>query len=137
MYTQRRTSSSYVPEGTQVSVHQYSLHRDPRYFSPLPDVYWPERWLTQETYTLPTGDPIPANQIVLDKNSFIPFSIGPQNCAGKAVALLEMRAVLCALLQRFELKRADGVRLEDWVDGIEDCYVTRCSGSLTVSLQPR
>ncbi len=126
-----------MPEGTQVSVHQYSLHRDPRYFAPLPEVYWPDRWLSQETYHLPTGDVIPASQLVLDKVSFIPFSIGPQNCAGKAVAQLEMRAVLCALIQRFDLKRAEGARLEDWEDGIEDCYVTRCSGSLIVDFQLR
>lgn len=133
----RTRNFRFVPEGTQVSVHQYSLHRDPHYFNPLPDVYWPDRWLTQETYTLPTGDNIPANQLILDKGSFIPFSIGSQNCAGKAVALLEMRAVLCAFLQRFEVKRAEDVKLEAWEDGIEDCYITRCIGSLVVNLHPR
>ena len=100
-------------------------------------MFWPDRWLAKDTFTLPTGEVVPANQVVLDKGSFIPFSTGPQNCAGKAFALLETRAVLCALLQRFDIKGADGWKLNMWEDGIEDCYVTRCSGPLNVALHRR
>ncbi|KAL5497698.1 hypothetical protein ACEPAH_2629 [Sanghuangporus vaninii] len=34
-----------VPESTAVYVPPYVLHRDPRYFSPFPDSFIPERWI--------------------------------------------------------------------------------------------
>ena len=41
-------AESYVPPGTQTFVPQYSLFRDWRNFSPLPDSFVPERWLSEE-----------------------------------------------------------------------------------------
>ena len=38
----------------------------------------------------------------------MPFSIGPMNCVGKTLAMLEMRTVLCAFLQRFRIKAENG-----------------------------
>ncbi|KAJ7821344.1 hypothetical protein B0H13DRAFT_1660398, partial [Mycena leptocephala] len=37
----------FVPEGTAVYVAPYT-HRRPRYFSPDPDRFWPERRLQNE-----------------------------------------------------------------------------------------
>lgn len=57
-------------------------------------------------------------------SAFIPFSFGPANCAGKNMALLEMRAVVCFIVQRFDLRVKDGFELDNWDDGIEDWFVT-------------
>lgn len=49
---------------------------------------------------------------VHNPSAFIPFSWGPALCAGKNLALAEMRAVVAVLMQRFELRlvEADGDR---------------------------
>jgi len=126
----------YVPEETQVSAHLLSTQRDPRYFGPLPDTFWPDRWLSQDTYVLPSGSPITKDQLTTNKNVFHPFSMGPQNCAGKAIALMEMRAVLCAIVRNFDMVPAEGFRLESWEENLIDVYITH-SGPLFVSLTAR
>lgn len=114
----------------------YSLQRDPRSFSPLPDTFWPDRWLTQDTYTLPSGDVLDRAHVTTDRTAFVPFSLGPQNCAGRALAMLEMRAVACGLLQRFEMRAAKDFDLDDWEKNLKDVFVT-ITGPLPGTVIPR
>lgn len=117
-------------------MHFYSLHRDSRSFSPLPDTFWPERWLTQDTYTLPSGEALDRAHVTTNRAAFVPFSLGPQNCAGRALAMLEMRAVACGLLQRFALRPAPGFDLDEWERNLKDVYIT-ITGPLPGVVVPR
>ena len=126
----------YIPPGTSLWIHGYSMHRDPRNFFPAPDMFWPDRWLSQEKYTLPSGDVIAADDVVTNRDAFIPFSQGPMVCAGKNVALTEMRGVMCALLQHFDMKIADQSFLDTWEDKVEEIFTTK-RGALPVILTPR
>lgn len=112
------------------------MHRDPRYFYPLPETFWPDRWLNEATYTLPTGDVITKDKLIHNRNVFVPFSFGLRSCAGKSVAVLEMRAVLCALVQKFDVTKAPEYKLDDWEKDLRDVFITSC-GPLTVELNPR
>jgi cytochrome P450 len=78
----------------------------------MPDKFWPERWLTSAV-------DVPIH----NASAFMPFSIGPANCAGKAMALQELRMVVCAIVQRFDLRFADGYRVEDWEETLRDWFV--------------
>lgn len=127
---------SVVPAHTAVSVNTYSLHRDPRYFYPLPDTFWPDRWLVKDSYVVPTGQKIMAEQLIHNRNAFIPFSFGPANCVGKNLALLEIRAVTCSFIRRFDMKAAEGYDLSKWEDSLLDYGVTT-RGSLLVRLTVR
>lgn len=134
--------SSFIPPNTQVSVHHYTLQRSPAAFAPFPDIFWPDRWLTQETYELPppaAPATIPKDKVVTDKSAFIPFSAGQQNCAGRSLAIMEMRAVLCALVQRFEFDVAPGEGEEDvreWERQVKDVFLTM-RGRLRVRVRVR
>jgi cytochrome P450 len=44
-------------------------------------------------------------------------------CAGKNLALMEMRMVLCWLLQRFSFFKAPDVDYEEWEAKIQDWFV--------------
>ncbi|KAI0347604.1 cytochrome P450 [Trametopsis cervina] len=125
-----------VPEGTSVSVHVYSLHRSSTHFSPIPDVYWPDRWLASEqSYTLPSGEVIPAASVKTDKTVFLPFSAGPQNCAGRGLAVVEMRAVAAAMVRKFESMQAvPGQGVEDWEKNVKDIYI-QLRGPLVVNMK--
>ena len=73
---------SYFPEGTAVSIHTLTLHRDPRNFNPLTDEFWPERWLiAQGSMELPSS--IPKTEFVHNAAAFIPFSYGGSLWAGE------------------------------------------------------
>lgn len=110
----------YIPGDTIVSTPTYSLHRgmyifsfigdrnilsanrqstDTRYF-PNPSSFIPSRW---------SSSPEP----VTCKGAFYPFLTGPYSCAGKNLAYLEIRMVLCSLLSKFSLRFPDGTPHED------------------------
>ncbi|KAH9001150.1 high nitrogen upregulated cytochrome P450 monooxygenase 2 [Lactarius akahatsu] len=100
-----------IPEETQLSLHTYSIHRDPRNFH-TPDAFLPERWLSTGA---PAGEHNPA--------AFFPFSYGPTICAGKNLASMEMRMLLCWVLRRFRFSKPPGVTHEEWEGRILDWFV--------------
>jgi hypothetical protein len=100
-----------IPEWTQITLHTYSIHRDARYFH-TPDAFLPERWFSKGA---PAGEHNTA--------AFFPFSYGPTICAGKSMALIEMRMVLCWILRHFCFSRAPDVVYEEWEGKIQDWFV--------------
>jgi len=69
------TGASYFPEGTSISIHPFTVHRDPRNFSPFTDEFWPERWLVaQGSMELPSSTL--ERDFVHNSAAFIPFSYG-------------------------------------------------------------
>ncbi|GLB40144.1 putative cytochrome p450 [Lyophyllum shimeji] len=129
--------SHYVPKGTSTFVHFYSLHRDPRYFSPLPDAFLPERWLPPDMQIkLEPGHFKDQANVVLNANAFIPFSFGPSNCVGKNLAWMEMRMLVCMMMQKYEMRFEEGYRPEWWEENTLD-YFVMMKGRLPVVLTPR
>ena len=110
----------------------YVLHRDPRYFSPMPDNFWPERWLSSP----PTPSTKSTSNFILNHNAFIPFSYGPQNCVGKRLAMVEMQMVVSLLVQRFDITFAQGFDHNQWEDSMQDWFVAEV-GRLPVKLTSR
>jgi cytochrome P450 len=77
----------HVPARTVVFMPQWIVQRDKRYFKD-PDQFVPERWLSQETKTLP-------------KFAYFPFGGGPRVCIGNGFATMEAIIVLVAVSQKF------------------------------------
>ena len=122
---------SFIPEGTQTRVHFWSIHRDARNFS-FPEAFWPERWLVAEGL-----EPPPAGEaFVHNANAFTPFSFGPYNCVGKNIALAEMKQLLCHLVQKLDVRLADGVDPEAYLRAAEDMFIY-VVGELPVVVQRR
>ena len=122
----------WLPEKTAVTMSPYVLHRDSRYFSPNPNAFWPDRWLQgSQGSKSKTGEPF-----VCDTAAFIPFSYGPANCVGKPLAMLEMRIVVALLIQRFDMRFADGYDASRWEKELGDFFVM-VTGDLPVILSPR
>jgi len=129
--------SHYVPKGTSTFVHFYSLHRDPRYFSPLPDAFLPERWLPMDVQVnLEPGHFKDQANVVLNPNAFIPFSFGPSNCVGKNLAWMEMRMLVCMMIQKYDMRFEEEYRPAKWEDDMLD-YFVMVKGKLPVVLSPR
>ncbi|CAF3078543.1 unnamed protein product [Rotaria sp. Silwood2] len=76
-----------IPAGTIISVDMYSIHFDSDLWGPAdPNVFYPERFATKR-------HPL----------AWIPFGIGPRNCAGMRFALMEMKLVLIRLLKTYSI----------------------------------
>ncbi|MGH3956767.1 MAG: cytochrome P450 [Mycobacterium sp.] len=81
----------FIPQGSQVIITQYALQRDPRFWKE-PDTFNPDRFLTDK----------------INRNAFLPFSIGPRKCMGTRMAYIEGTLVLGTILQRYAFQIRDG-----------------------------
>ena len=77
-----------LPEGSIVTLPQYAIHRDERFYDD-PGAFRPDRW---------TDD---ADR---PEYAYFPFGGGPRHCIGMRFAMLELKLVLATLAQRFEFE---------------------------------
>ncbi|KAI8972886.1 high nitrogen upregulated cytochrome P450 monooxygenase 2 [Trametes punicea] len=127
----------FLPPGTSAFVHTYSVQRDPRNFAPHPEAFWPERWLlaSGQMSFAETRD-VDEGAFVHNDAAFLPFSYGPRNCVGKNLALLEIRVVLCAVLQKFRVRLREGWDAGSYGRGMQDHFVV-VRPSVPAVLTPR
>ena len=76
-----------VPEGTDIYLSPFILHRTERYWS-APEQFDPDRFAN-------AGKDLP----------YFPFSLGPRRCLGEYFSFLEMKVHLAMLLPRFRMRR--------------------------------
>ncbi|OJT14456.1 Cytochrome P450 67 [Trametes pubescens] len=128
--------SIFLPPGTSAWYHQLSVYHDPRYFFPKTDDFWPERWLLASGRLSFADTDTDEATFVHNEGAFVPFSYGPMNCVGKNLAMLEMRIVVCAVLQKFRLHTRDGWDPRTYDKGLKDFFVTM-RPPVPVTLVPR
>ncbi|KAF8955653.1 high nitrogen upregulated cytochrome P450 monooxygenase 2 [Flammula alnicola] len=124
----KRLGNIFIPEGTGITIPPYCLHRDPRYFSPRADEFWPDRWLM--------GKKTDDKDFILDLAAFIPFSYGPANCVGKSLAMLELRYITAMLLRQFDISFQPGFKVAMQEKGLGDRFILS-GGPLPVVITPR
>ncbi|KAK5075962.1 hypothetical protein LTR51_001641 [Lithohypha guttulata] len=129
-----------VPPKTIVSCPIWSLQYDERCFKD-PDAFIPERWLDK-------SHPDSQAELVLDKRGFVPFSVGPMNCAGKYFAYMEIKIFCAYVLKSFTITFPEGktgkseedletkqARDKEHASGTED-YLTQGAPRTEVCFQP-
>ncbi|KAH7052356.1 cytochrome P450 [Macrophomina phaseolina] len=98
----------FIPGGTVVAVPTWALHRDARFWGADAGEFRPERF---ERVDL-TGETLP----------FIPFTRGACTCPGKQLAYVEMRAVIAAVVRRFDWEFAEGQGAREFDEGCVDSF---------------
>jgi cytochrome P450 len=78
-----------LPQGAQIVVAQWVLHRDARWFTD-PLAFRPERWLDGLEERLP-------------RHAYMPFGGGPRVCIGNHFAIMEAVLLLATVVARLEL----------------------------------
>ncbi|XP_068144876.1 probable cytochrome P450 6w1 [Drosophila tropicalis] len=82
-----------VPNGMPVYVSVLAIHRDPQYW-PEPEKFDPERF-------------DPSNRHNLNMDAYMPFGIGPRNCIGMRLGLLQSKLGLVHLLRNHRILTSD------------------------------
>ncbi|KAI0862078.1 vera protein [Xylaria cubensis] len=101
-------SVQYPIEGFGLWLSAPGVARNPNYWK-RPNEFVPERW------TVPEGDELhPVNN-----SAWAPFSIGPRNCIGMELALIELRIVSVLVARRFDIEEA----WDKW-DDLQDSKAT-------------
>lgn len=75
-----------------------------------------------------TPSPTPAVVTAHDTRAFFPFSLGPANCAGRALARAEMRMVLALLMKKFEFSFTAEYDAGKWERELRDWMVVKTGG---------
>ncbi|KAJ7052211.1 high nitrogen upregulated cytochrome P450 monooxygenase 2 [Mycena amicta] len=129
----RLVAGKFIPENTQIYLPPYVIHRSPKHFFPAPDKYDPERWLRPHSQSESDSE-----TRTLNHSTFLPFSYGAANCAGKHLAWRELIMTVSALLKRYDMRFVSLAEREGkrWVDTIEDFFVTE-AGKLMVEISVR
>lgn len=84
----------FVPEGTEVGIPAYVLHRDPSVFSD-PEAWNPDRWLTSGT-----------EHIAAMNRAFFAFGAGMHTCSGRHISMMEILKLVPSLLLRYDFELA-------------------------------
>eukprot|EP01080_Neovahlkampfia_damariscottae_P006486 gene6486-10494_t len=82
-----------IPANTTCFINVIAMHHNPRYWE-NPMEFNPRRWETIDEKTI--------------KFCYFPFSVGPRDCAGRNLALLEADLVTVLILQKFFVKFPKG-----------------------------
>ncbi|KAB2574650.1 Isotrichodermin C-15 hydroxylase [Lasiodiplodia theobromae] len=128
----RKPRELHIPGSTDVYMSPYVLHRSPRYFVE-PDAFVPERWIADRARggrpeLIKKPGRIDNNGVSDGGPAFFPFQVGQFACAGKALAMWEMRSVLARMALRFDLgyeRNGDGgedVEGKRFDEGMKDTF---------------
>ncbi|GKT41014.1 cytochrome P450 monooxygenase aflN [Colletotrichum spaethianum] len=89
--THPETGERFPTDGCMIYVTSQTMHRWESFW-PQPDEVIPERWLVKE------GDPLHPV-----KSAFRPFELGPRNCIGQELAMMEMRLILALTVRELDV----------------------------------
>ncbi|RDD39455.1 Cytochrome P450 3A24 [Trichoplax sp. H2] len=78
----------HIPKDVILAIPIYSIHRDPTYWHD-PEQFIPERFTSEAKASR-------------NPYAYLPFGIGPRNCVGMRLALLELKVALVKTLQNIE-----------------------------------
>jgi cytochrome P450 len=95
-------------------------------------MFWPERW----TIDGPSIAKARGQEFRLHKDGWVAFNYGPGNCIGRTLAMNKMRAVLAALVRRFDMQLVPVFKPGNWEQKLVDGYVLGC-GALPVIMSAR
>jgi cytochrome P450 len=111
----------YIPGEVCVLTPLHSLLRSPKCYV-YPNEFIPERWSTKP-------------ELVMRKDAYAPFLIGPYSCIGKQLALMEIRSVMAEMLMNFDVSFAPGEDGRNLLENTKDIFTLELA-SLNLCFTP-
>lgn len=94
-----------IAAGTTITIPVHCINRSEAIWGEDAKQFIPERWLVKD------GIPSKAQEFPGYYHS-LTFFDGPRTCLGKLFALIELKAVICILVQNFEISSRDGLETQ-------------------------
>lgn len=95
---------NYYPPGTILGNSPWVDSRNQDVYGD-PEVYRPERWIVDENTN------VTKEHVDAAKANFHPFSAGPGQCVGKALAMAELLIITARTIYRYDVRRTPGSTL--------------------------
>jgi hypothetical protein len=89
-----RHGTNFPTEGIHISIMHSAIHDNPRLW-PRVREFVPERWLVE-----------PGHPLHPPHGAWRAFEVGPRNCIGQTLALMELRLTLVMVARKFSIKPA-------------------------------
>ncbi|OBY32437.1 cytochrome P450 [Mycolicibacter kumamotonensis] len=115
-----------IRRGNVIAVSIYALQRDPRWWSPEPDSYDPNRFYDKDVAS------------ARPNLAYMPFGAGPHRCIGSAMAYMNAQFLLAMIHQRFRIQTPPGwvprhaSTFSCTVQGGVPAVLTRASAAATI-----
>ncbi|KAF3766941.1 hypothetical protein M406DRAFT_79478 [Cryphonectria parasitica EP155] len=77
------------PDGTVLYLNSHIIQRDHAVWGEAADDFWPERWLGEDSRSVPAG-------------AWRPFERGPRSCIGLELANIEAKVILALVARRYD-----------------------------------
>ncbi|KAF6836431.1 benzoate 4-monooxygenase cytochrome p450 [Colletotrichum plurivorum] len=85
----------YIPPGYDVGTGIYSINHNAEYY-PEPFRFRPERWIPEV---------VGEEAVAKAKAAYGTFSVGPRNCVGKGLAMIEISLAMAAVISEYDFRR--------------------------------
>jgi cytochrome P450 len=85
------TGTSLPTDDSILWILHVEMHRSPSYWV-RPEEFLPERWLVS-----------PGHELYPQPGAWRPFELGPRNCIGQALVMIELRVILACLVREFDV----------------------------------
>ncbi|CAK7235823.1 hypothetical protein SBRCBS47491_009425 [Sporothrix bragantina] len=95
-------AGQYIPKGTTLMPVPAVMHRNPALWGEDANVFRPQRWI---------DDPATGGAVDGEAYAWVGFGHGPRACIGRALAALNFKVVLLALVRRFDWESIDRGKL--------------------------
>ena len=87
-----------LDKGTSVHIPSYSIHHNPKYFHD-PETFNPERFMS-------------SGVDFVDSGAFLPFSLGPRNCIGQRLSLIETKMAIAEICNKFKFVLSENTKAD-------------------------
>ncbi|KAL9703495.1 hypothetical protein quinque_007013 [Culex quinquefasciatus] len=110
-----------IDKGQTVWIPTIAIHNDPKYY-PNPEKFDPERFNEQ-------------NRPNINLGAYLPFGIGPRNCIGSRLALMEVKSIMYYLLKDFSFEPSEKTQIP--LKMAKNMFAMQAENGVWLELKPR
>ncbi|XP_055589825.1 probable cytochrome P450 9f2 [Uranotaenia lowii] len=110
-----------IEKGRTLWIPAIAIQNDPKHY-PNPEKFDPERFSE-------------ANRANINASAYLPFGVGPRNCIGSRLALMEVKSILYYILKDFSLERSPKTEVPLTLS--KNLFALQAENGVWLTLKPR
>lgn len=121
MYDNGSGTRFVIEKGTTMWIPTIAIHSDPKYYE-NPEKFDPERFNEE-------------NRSKIDTGAYLPFGVGPRNCIGSRLALMEVKVIVYNLLKDFSFESYEKTQIP--LKMAKNFFALQAENGVWLELKPR